>query len=309
MIRLEKAPRGLRGDLTKWLLEIDSGVFVGRVNARVRENLWERVQKHVNNGRAIMVYSTNNEQGLAFKVHGSQWEPIDFDGMHLILRPSLARIKAKSSTGYKPGTSAAAQRLSAKRVRAKRMREEEGSSKREGDNCFPEAYVVIDVETTGFNNDKDEIIELGAIKVTSGGHIEEFSMLVKTQNPLPRKISELTGITERMLKEQGVDLEGALDSFLNFVGDLPCVAHNASFDYGFIRAACIKCGIKMFNNVQIDTLLMIRKLKLSFPNRKLSTIAEHWEIKAQSLHRSLEDCRVTMAVYEKLKSLERPQSG
>ena len=119
VIRLENAPFGLRGDLTKWLLEIDSGVFVGQVNARVRDNLWSRILEYVKNGRAIMVYSTNNEQGLEFKVHGSQWEPIDFDGIKLMLRPSPSRLKMKELQGYQSGGSRAAKRLIAKRAAAK----------------------------------------------------------------------------------------------------------------------------------------------------------------------------------------------
>ena len=86
-------PVGLRGDLTKWLLEISTGVFVGRVSARVRDNLWERVKEFSKDGRATMVYSTYNEQRFDFRLHNSQWEPIDFDGLKLILRPSPSRTK------------------------------------------------------------------------------------------------------------------------------------------------------------------------------------------------------------------------
>lgn len=93
VITLTDCPIALRGDLTKWLLEINTGVFVGRVSARVRENIWERVKKYIKNGRATMVYNAANEQGLDFKVCNSEWEPIDFDGVKLILRPSPSRIR------------------------------------------------------------------------------------------------------------------------------------------------------------------------------------------------------------------------
>ncbi len=62
-------PVGLRGHLTRWLLEISPGVFVGKVSARVRTLMWVRVLEMVKTGRAIMVYSADNEQGLAFEVH------------------------------------------------------------------------------------------------------------------------------------------------------------------------------------------------------------------------------------------------
>src|SRR5574344_862445 len=93
VITLTDCPISLRGDLTKWLLEINAGVFVGKVSARVRDNLWERVVKNVKNGRATLVYSTNNEQRMDFRIHHSENEIIDFDGLKLVLKPSRARTK------------------------------------------------------------------------------------------------------------------------------------------------------------------------------------------------------------------------
>jgi len=93
VLSLNNCPNALRGDLTKWLLEITPGVYVGQVSSRVRDNLWDRVCELVKNGKATMVYSTRNEQHLDFRVHGSDWEPIDFEGIKLVLRPSPARVK------------------------------------------------------------------------------------------------------------------------------------------------------------------------------------------------------------------------
>lgn len=94
---LTAAPPGLRGDLTKWLLEISPGVFVGNPSARVRERLWERTITLCRDGRAILVYSSNNEQGLEFKVHNHDWRPVDLDGVTLMLRP--AEPAARSTPG------------------------------------------------------------------------------------------------------------------------------------------------------------------------------------------------------------------
>jgi CRISPR-associated protein Cas2 len=87
VIVLTACPVGLRGDLSRWLLEVSPGVFVGTVSARVRESLWARVLGMVHNGRAIMVYSSNNEQHLAFKTFQPDWQPVDCDGVELIKRP------------------------------------------------------------------------------------------------------------------------------------------------------------------------------------------------------------------------------
>ena len=88
VIVVAACPIGLRGHLTRWLMEISTGVFVGRVSARVRGLLWVRVVDMVKTGRAILVYAANNEQGLAFEVHNHDWKPIDVEGLTLMLRPS-----------------------------------------------------------------------------------------------------------------------------------------------------------------------------------------------------------------------------
>lgn len=88
VVVLTACPAGLRGDLTRWLLEISAGVFVGHVSAKVRDQLWERIVGLVRDGRAIMVYSARNEQHLAFRVHRADWTPVDCDGLELIRRPS-----------------------------------------------------------------------------------------------------------------------------------------------------------------------------------------------------------------------------
>lgn len=85
---LTACPAGLRGHLTRWLLEISPGVFVGAVTARVRELMWLRVLELCKDGRAIMVWSSNSEQGLDFRVHRHDWIPEDFDGIQLMRRPT-----------------------------------------------------------------------------------------------------------------------------------------------------------------------------------------------------------------------------
>jgi CRISPR-associated protein Cas2 len=96
IIVVAACPVGLRGHLTRWLLEIAPGVFVGKITARVRERMWERVTDMAKTGRAIMVHSANNEQGLAFKVHNHDWIPVDHEGINLILRPTIPTRSAKT---------------------------------------------------------------------------------------------------------------------------------------------------------------------------------------------------------------------
>lgn len=103
---LTACPPGLRGLLTRWLMEISAGVFVGKVSRRVRELLWERTVGMVRTGRAIMVFSARNEQGLSVLVHGHHWQPVDIDGITLMLRPSgtASRSRQNSNTSSPPAT-------------------------------------------------------------------------------------------------------------------------------------------------------------------------------------------------------------
>lgn len=111
VIVVAACPVGLRGHLTRWLLEISAGVFVGRVSARVRDLLWLRTVDMVKTGRAIMVYSANNEQGLDFKVHRHEWVPTDIEGITLMLRPNpIGESSADASSDRVQGWSSASRR-------------------------------------------------------------------------------------------------------------------------------------------------------------------------------------------------------
>ncbi len=92
VIVLTAVPPGLRGHLTRWLLEISAGVYIGNVSARVRQRMWARVIEFVETGRALMVYSARNEQRLSFEVHGHDWTPVDFDGVTLMRRREVADL-------------------------------------------------------------------------------------------------------------------------------------------------------------------------------------------------------------------------
>ncbi|RJQ89100.1 type I-E CRISPR-associated endoribonuclease Cas2e [Amycolatopsis panacis] len=91
-------PVGLRGHLTRWLLEISPGVFIGTITTLVHELLWNRVIEMVKNGRAIMVFHADNEQGMDFHVHNHTWHPTDYDGIQLMLRPTPLPTDSASDT-------------------------------------------------------------------------------------------------------------------------------------------------------------------------------------------------------------------
>ncbi len=105
VLMLTACPAGLRGHLTRWLMEIGPGVFVGKVSARVRDLMWARVIELAKDGRAIMVHPARNEQGLVYRVHRHDWVPTDVDGLTLMLRPEKA--PTPTTRDIRPGWSKA----------------------------------------------------------------------------------------------------------------------------------------------------------------------------------------------------------
>ncbi|MGA5120909.1 type I-E CRISPR-associated endoribonuclease Cas2e [Streptomyces pseudogriseolus] len=112
VIVLTNCPAGLRGFLTRWLLEISAGVFVGNPSARIRDVLWEEVQQYAGQGRALLAHTTNNEQGFTFRTHDHAWHPADHEGVTLIRRPDANAPSRATTTVQSPpsGWSRAAKR-------------------------------------------------------------------------------------------------------------------------------------------------------------------------------------------------------
>ena len=94
VIVLSSCPPALRGDLTKWLFEVSTNLYVGRVSARIRERLWDRtVSECGQTGKATMVFTTNNEQGFDLKVYNTDRIPCDIDGFRILLRPPKTKTE------------------------------------------------------------------------------------------------------------------------------------------------------------------------------------------------------------------------
>lgn len=162
---------------------------------------------------------------------------------------------------------------------------------------LPNQFVVVDLETTGLSSSTDEIIEIGAIKVSldSNQHIT-FQTLVKPAVKLPRKIVEITGITQAMLDTDGIAPQEAIEQFIEFVGDLPLVTYNAAFDIGFLTNAYKRCGKTLINKYDC-ALKRTRRAWPEFPNHRLSYITTLMNLPQSNQHRALADCERTVYVY------------
>lgn len=161
-----------------------------------------------------------------------------------------------------------------------------------------DTFVVFDTETTGFYFGSDQMIEIGAVKIKNGEIIDRFDELIDPGAPLPEKITELTGITDDMLKGQASEAE-VTKKFLAWAGDLPMVAHNARFDISFIEEAVKKYKLPKFNNTVVDTMSIARMLNPEFPNHKLTTLGKKYKVDWDETqhHRGDYDAEKTAAIF------------
>lgn len=160
-------------------------------------------------------------------------------------------------------------------------------------------FTVFDFETTGLNNRRDEIIEIGAVRVEDGEIVEKYGSFVKPEQGIPASITELTGINNRMVAD-APGIEDVIDEFLNFIGDSVLVAHNAPFDFGFLRAAVRKTKREKIDNTILDTLGLSRALLPDLKNHKLNTLSKFMEITLKNHHRAVDDARATAYILDSL---------
>ena len=163
-------------------------------------------------------------------------------------------------------------------------------------------YVVFDLETTGFNaGGSDSIIEIGAVKICNGEIIDKFDELIDPKRPLPKKITEITNITDDMLKGK-LDEKEAVSKFKKWVGDLPMVAHNAKFDVSFIVMAHQKYDLGKFTNTVIDTLELSRALDTGYARHSLSALVKRYDVPwdENAHHRGDYDAEGTALVFHKM---------
>ena len=162
---------------------------------------------------------------------------------------------------------------------------------------LPNEYIVIDLETTGLDPKFDSIIELSAIKVNNSKILDYFSTLVNPEFEIDYFITNLTGITNDMLKAAPI-LEDVFPKFLNFLGNSILLAHNANFDINFIYDNCKN----PFKNNFIDTLRICRCVfKNQFENYKLETLANALNLEHKPSHRGLDDCYCAYELFEYTK--------
>uniref|UniRef100_UPI0035A1140A PolC-type DNA polymerase III n=1 Tax=Jeotgalibaca porci TaxID=1868793 RepID=UPI0035A1140A len=155
-----------------------------------------------------------------------------------------------------------------------------------------DTYVVFDVETTGLSAVYDKIIELAAVKMYKGNVIDTFEAFINPGVPLSQLIINLTGITDNMLKDAPSEA-AVIPKFKEFCEDAILVAHNASFDMGFINKAYEHVGLPEAHNPVIDTLELSRFLHPQLKSHRLNTLAKRYNVSLEQHHRAVFDAETT----------------
>ncbi|MFD2171314.1 PolC-type DNA polymerase III [Tumebacillus lipolyticus] len=158
-------------------------------------------------------------------------------------------------------------------------------------------WVVFDTETTGLNAAENTIIEIAAVKMRGREIIEEWTELVDPEVQISAKITELTRITNDMVKGKR-KLHEVLPDFKAFVGDAVLVAHNAEFDLGFLKACAKRVGMEPWQNIVLDTLPLARKIYPHERNYRLGTIAKKFDVDLVNAHRALDDTVALAKIYQ-----------
>lgn len=166
---------------------------------------------------------------------------------------------------------------------------------------IPKDFIAFDLETTGFAP-PCKIIEIGAVKVINGKVAEQFQTFVNPCCSIPRHITELTGINNKMVFNAPT-IEEALPLFIDFVDGLPIAAHNATFDMKFLHFETMKLGCCL-SSLVIDTLTLSRRHYPRLENHKLNTVAQYIGVINQSEHRGLYDAIVVAEILLRIAEKE-----
>lgn len=287
VITLKSVPNSLRGDLTRWMQEIATGVYVGNFNSKVREYLWKRISDTVEEGEATISYSCRNEIGYSFSTYNTKRQIVDFDGIPLVLLP-WDEFSVKTNVSNKSDNN------------IDEIVNNQAPSEKICETINSNDIVFLDIETTGLNADEDQIIEIGAIRVADSVPKEvDFHHLIKIDRKIPEIVRNLTNITDEML-DGGSELESVVTDFHKFIQDAVLIGYNISFDLKFLNKAFEMFSLGNIHNKTMDLMHEAKKRKVFQLNYKFVTTLKTYGIEQQVCHRALQDAKLLQLLYSQL---------
>lgn len=164
-------------------------------------------------------------------------------------------------------------------------------------------FTVFDVETSGLKPDKDDVLEIAALKLRGSEIIDRFEMLAQPTKSIPPEAERVHGLNEIFLLVNGQSIDIVIKNFLDFIGDSIIVGHNIrEFDWLFIIYYCQKMRLAKPENKLIDTLELSRKL-LSLNSNTLTNVASHFGFEHKDAHRAMPDVEMNAKVFLKLMEI------
>lgn len=158
------------------------------------------------------------------------------------------------------------------------------------------SFVAFDLETTGLTAGLDKIVEISGIKFQNRVTFSTFDTLVDPEIPIPAEITRINGISDKMVHGKPT-IENVIPHFLDFIRGCVLVAHNASFDIGFLNAVLKNQNLPQINQSLVDTLTLARRTIPNQPNYKLQTLAAFFKIDPGNAHRAKDDAAVCRDIF------------
>lgn len=282
VITLKSVPQSLRGDLTRWMQEIATGVYVGNFNSRIRDYLWNRVKETMGNGEASMCFAARNEFGYDFVTENTLRSVIDYDGLPLIFIPK----EVSDTSGLAHGFSNAAKFHHARNYGGKEVKKK------------TKCYVILSIESYGEAANQNHILEIGAIRCENGEEICFHEMIADVN--IPEHITQGNGITYSMLQDKGKPIESVMAAFREFVGEDDIIGYHVGFDIECLNRELGKQGLEYLSNRVHDLLPMVKREQIFQENYKLETSLKSYGISEKVSHRALEDAKLIKRLAQKL---------
>ena len=161
-------------------------------------------------------------------------------------------------------------------------------------------YVVLDIETTGTQPLKNDIIEIGAVYIEDGQVVDTFNHLICPTEEISPYIIGITGIDNEMVKNEK-SIEEIMPDFIKFCRNVPLIGHNIEvFDFRMLKVKAERLGLK-FNYEVVDTLIIARTMLSALPSRKLGDLCTYYNIELTNAHRAYQDAYATYQLFLKLR--------
>lgn len=282
VITLKSVPQSLRGDLTRWMQEIATGVYIGNFNSRIRDYLWNRVKETMGNGEASMCFAARNEFGYDFVTENTLRSVIDYDGLPLIFIPK--EVSDVSSLAH--GFSNAAKFHHARNHAGKEIKKK------------TKCYIIVNIEAYREAANHNHIFEIGAIRCENGEEICFHEMIADVH--IPEHITQVNGITDSMLQDKGKPIEFVMAAFRKFVGEDDIIGYHVGFDIECLNRELGKQGLEYLSNRVHDLLPMVKREQIFQEDYKLETSLKSYGINEKVSHRALEDAELIKKLAKKL---------